>query len=752
MSDLIETDEAVAQDGASHGGGARLALGRAVVPLYAATLFLSALLLFWIQPLVAKLLLPLLGGAPAVWNTAMMFFQLILLAGYGYAHLVGRHVPERRQGWIHVAVLTAALFFLPVAAGDAVPEAGTGTAATVAWLLARLLVLVGAPFFALSATAPLLQSWFARSGDKSAADPYFLYAASNLGSLVALVAFPLVLEPSLSLSTQSRVWALLFLALVALIAVCAMMAQSGEAAPLIAKLADRAVAGPRWRERAIWIGLAFAPSSLLLGVTSFIATDVASAPLLWIVPLALYLLSFIVTFAHRPLIGLDGARRGQAATMSVLLFLFMLPQPPLTAVVPAHYATFFLTALVCHGALAARRPAVSRLTEFYFCMSLGGALGGVFNALVAPVVFSSTYEYPMALVLGCLLRGAGEAVRPPSPRSLFAPLAIVSAVFLAIHSWDVLATAGNAVLCAVLLIIVLCVLAVSGKSLRYALAVAAVLGPASVVRSTNGVLDQERSFFGVHRVKRDNEAPLLQLAHGTTVHGAEFIDSAHWREQVKYYAQPGPIGQFFDGLRAAESVPLRVAVIGLGTGALSCYSRDGEPWTFYEIDPVVERLARDTRYFHYLEQCGGSTRVVLGDARLSLKEASEHYDLLVLDAFSSDAIPIHLLTREAIDLYLAHLSERGVVLLHVSNRHLELTPILAAAAGEAGLVSRHQLFLPSPAERAALATGSEWVAIARRAEDLAFLDAEPRWAPLPPYRNVAVWTDDFSNIIGAFKW
>jgi hypothetical protein len=386
------------------------------VPLFAATLFLSALLLFWVQPLVAKMMLPLLGGAPAVWNTAMMFFQLVLLAGYGYAHLLTHAVPPNRQAWFHGAVLLAAATALPFTIGDQTPPTDADAAVVALWLVGRLAVVVGLPFFALSASAPLLQSWFTRTGHATAGDPYFLYGASNLGSLVALLAFPLALEPLTTLSLQSRMWMVVFAALVVMVAACAFAAWQASAPMAEATApASEAAAVPAasvWRSRALWIVLAFAPSSLLLGVTSYITTDVASAPLLWVIPLALYLLSFVVTFARRPWIGMDWSLSGQAASLCFLLLLYMMPTPPLGLVIPAHYLAFFFIALVCHGVLAARRPEASRLTEFYFCLSLGGALGGVFNALIAPVVFSSTYEYPLALILACVLRAAaGPAAR-----------------------------------------------------------------------------------------------------------------------------------------------------------------------------------------------------------------------------------------------------------------------------------------------------------------------------------------------------
>jgi hypothetical protein len=730
-------------------------LGLPVVPLYASTLFISALLLFWVQPLIAKMMLPLLGGAPAVWNTAMMFFQLVLLAGYGYVHLLTRAVPPARQVWIHGALLLAAATVLPFALGDQTPPTDAATPVVALWLAGRFWVVAGLPFFALSASAPLLQSWFTRTGHATASDPYFLYAASNLGSLVALLAFPLFLEPLTTLSLQSRLWTCGFVALFALLAACALAAR--QASPRTGTTALPSDAGAAvsasWRERAMWVALAFIPSSLLLGVTAYITTDVASAPLLWVIPLALYLLSFVVVFSRRPLIGMRRSLAGQAASLSFVLLLFMMPTPPLWLVVPAHYLAFFATALVCHGALAARRPAVSQLTEFYFCLSLGGALGGVFNALVAPMVFSSAYEYPLALILACALRAAAAPAVRLQKMDFLLPVAVLAAVVGIISGWGRLDAFGTAGVMVPLVLVVTAVFLLGNRALPFALAVAAVLVPTTIDRTGKGAVEQQRSFFGVHRVKADIGAGILELVHGTTSHGAEFIHPAKWRSQVRYYYAGGPIGQFFTRLRAAHPAPQRVSVTGLGTGALACYSIPGESWTFYEIDPVVVRIARDTRYFHYLGECGGTARIVLGDARLSLKAAAgQRYDVLILDAFSSDAIPMHLLTKDATRLYLDRLAPHGIMLVHISNRNLQLTPMLVALARDLDLAGRHQLYLPLPTEAAESAMGSEWVVLARSQADLAFLDGEPRWGALTAEHPVSPWTDDFSNIVSVLKW
>jgi spermidine synthase len=717
-----------------------------ILPLYAATLFTSALLLFWIQPLVAKMMLPLLGGAPAVWNTAMMVFQLLLLAGYGYAHLLTSRVRPARQPWVHGAVVLAALAVLPVAIGDAQPAAD---ASPILWLALRLLASVGLPFFALSASAPLLQSWFARTGHQGADDPYFLYGASNLGSLLALVAFPLLLEPWLTLGAQSRLWMAVYGVMLVLLGACA-LSVAGGAQVEAPSLPTTPRATVPLRARLHWVALAFVPSSLLLGVTTFITTDVAAAPLLWVVPLALYLLSFVLAFARRPPVRPSLLALGQAVGTSVLVLMFVLPAKPLAATMVLHYATFFITALLCHATLAARRPAAEGLTSFYFCMSLGGALGGIFNALLAPLLFSSSYEYPLMLVLACLLRPAVTRARRGLV-DLAAPLALLVGVLALIRFWADLAALSPAALGAAVLAVPAAVFALSGRALRFALAVAAVLAPVVATRSVEGVIYQERSFFGVNRVKLDQESGTVDLMHGTTVHGAEFLDRARWHEPLSYYAREGPIGQLFAAWREVQPGPRQIAVVGLGTGALACYAHPSDGWTFYEIDPAVEHIARDTRFFHYLETCGIGAKVVLGDGRLSLRAASRRYDALILDAFSSDAIPLHLLTREAVQLYFDHVADGGLVVLHISNKHLELAPMVKALARDLGLAERHELYVPPPDAAVSAVSMSEWVVLARREADVAFLGAAPLWTEDGSSRVVRPWTDDFSNILGVMR-
>jgi spermidine synthase len=725
-----------------------------LICLYAVALFVSAFLLFWIEPLVTKMVLPSLGGSPAVWNTAMMFFQVMLLAGYAYAHVVARFVKPSRQFWLHGSFVIAGFVFLPFGLSESwgVPSGSS----PVLWLIGLLAASIGWPFFALSASAPLLQAWFGRSGHRLSSDPYFLYSASNLGSLIALLAFPFLLEPAATLVEQSKTWTALYALLPILIVACALVYRrmASEAPQPMPKMA-RPQVPLAWRQAAIWVALAFVPSSLLLGVTSHITTDVASAPLLWVVPLALYLLSFIIAFSRRRLLKPEWTLKAQAIGMLAVSVLAMLNlifslSGSIAFVGLLHLSTFFFTALVCHTELAERRPGVDGVTAFYFCMSIGGAAGGIFNALVAPLIFSSAYEYYLMLVAACALRYfTSRRASPFVPRDVAFP-ALLAVAIAAVSYYSVDDNPPSLLIRA--LVLIPCGLALysfSERPLRFALGVAAVLGSAVIVQGSVNVLHQERSFFGVNKIKIVDQGSKMAFIHGTTMHGTEFVDPSLRREPLAYYSRRGPVGQIF----ASRDAPHAVAVIGLGAGALACYRRPGESWTFYEIDGAVERIARDTRYFHYLEDCGGDTKIILGDGRLSLKQASDHlYDMIVIDAFSSDAVPVHLLTTEALSLYLQKLSDHGTIMFNVSNLHLRLAPVVAAVAQGVKVVGRRQLYMPSPEDVARGASGSEWVVVARRQQDLAFLDEDIRWHALVSAPGAKPWSDDFSNIVSAINW
>jgi len=519
-------------------------------------------------------------------------------------------------------------------------------------------------------------------------------------------------------------------------------------------MSPRAATDTGWRTRPLWIVLAFVPSSLLLGVTTYITTDIASAPLLWVVPLALYLLSFIVAFAQRTLLPTEWTLRLQAvgmlvvATMVTLVLVFSRGGSVLL-VAGAHLLTFFVTAVICHTELARRRPAAGDLTVFYVCMSFGGALGGIFNALVAPVIFHSDYEYYLVLVAACALR----AVVPGQARGfkwLDAALPLVLAAVVAGVAYASVDNASSGVLTR-LLVLVPCMVALyafAARPYRFALGLAGMIGAALLIQGSVDVLLTERNFFGINRVRLIDGGARTALIHGTTMHGTEFNDPARRREPLAYYARSGPVGQFM----ALAGTREKVGAIGLGTGALACYAQPGTDWTFFEIDAAVERIATDPAHFHYLTDCPGA-KIVLGDGRLSLKARPDRiYDLLIVDAFSSDAIPMHLMTKEAMALYLAKLRPGGVVLFNISNEYLQLEPVVASVVAASGATARYQVFMPDAKQRADGASPSEWVVIARRPADLAFLAADPRWQALRAEHGSQPWSDDFSNIFGAIRW
>ena len=737
------------------------------------TLFMNAALLFAVQPMFSKMVLPMLGGTPSVWNTCMLFFQTALLGGYLYAHVTSRWLNVRTQSVLQIVLFALTFLTLPVAVASGWRP--TSSDMPVWWLAALLAVSLGAPFFMLSTGAPLLQRWFSESGHPSAANPYFLYAASNLGSMVALVAYPVLIEPRLRLAQQSYLWTVAYVVLVLLIAICAFVVRRGllRSTPPRPVVADATAAdvdalgvmpfdAPRvvaerltvWR-RARWVLLSFVPSSMLLAVTTYLSTDVASIPLLWIVPLAIYLLTFVIVFARKVVI----FRHTFAVwlqppfllILSVAIALMM--QRSVTALAPTHLAAFFLTALVCHGELAKDRPSVSHLTEFYLWLSVGGVLGGIFNVLIAPQIFDSVVEYPIAIVLAAALRPTlakrgplAKALDVVLPVALFAMIVVLMRAGFPPKSWGdkapVWAFGAYAM-------IVLCF---QRHPVRFALGVAAIFIGATLGRGTDQtLLFRGRSFFGVYRVMAYPKHHALQ--NGTTTHGGQSIYPEFARDPLTYYHRDGPLGQSFTWLMR-RNPNRRVAIVGLGTGTIACYGRSNETWTFYEIDPLIERIAFNPNYFTYLRDCPPAKRIVLGDARLSLAQAPDSaYDYIILDAFSSDAIPVHLVTREALQLYLRKLAPGGSIAFHISNRYLDLQPVIVEIARDArvaGIVGSDTAVTPTMTM--SFKMNSKWVVLSRSARDHALLALQPGWRVLPPKANVGVWTDDFSNVLSVFRW
>jgi len=724
--------------------------------LFALTLLLSALLLFSVQLVFGKLLLPMLGGSPAVWNTCMVFYQTMLFAGYAYAHLLASRCNVRRQILIHGAILLLSGVSWPVALSASTPPSEQ----PVSWLLGMLFGSLGMPFFALATTAPLLQRWFVSARHRASGDPYFLYVASNAGSLLALLAYPFVIEPHWRVSEQLVLWNGAYLLLGALIAGCGAVVWRGGAVDTPVACVETQDSRIPARRGAHWLLLSAVPSSLLLGVTHFISTDVAAVPLLWIIPLALYLSSFMLAFSHwNPRI-LPHAMTLQALWLLPLIaFAFINPSLlTLSGQLTLHLVAFWLACMVCHGELARQRPDPQHLTLFYLLLSLGGLLGGVFNGLLAPLLFDDIHEYPLMIVLALLLRPGGSMVGRTwreTAREFWPTLLLLAGAGLidarvdtALHL-DALGVA----------LILLTGFSYSLRASPWAMGsfAGALLALAlGLHASLSDVLERERTFFGVHAVRAsvmtdERGAPerYHELYHGTTKHGAQRLTEEFKRVPWLYYSQPGPIGQLF-ARYAATSQHWRIGVVGLGTGALACYARAGQQWTFYEIDPTVVRLARDPRYFSYLADCLPQAAIELGDARLSLQRVPDDtFDLLVLDAFSSDAIPTHLLTTEALEVYWRKLKREGLLALHITNRHLALKKLLGAYAEAQHVAGLLQEYTAPPDHF--LIVDADWVVLAREAALLAPLRDSGAWRKLPLVFDVKPWTDDYSALWGLWK-
>ncbi|WP_332657692.1 fused MFS/spermidine synthase [Brevundimonas sp.] len=732
--------------------------------LFALAIFTSASLVFVVQPMVTKLVLPMLGGSPAVWNTAMVFFQTALLAGYGYAHGLQKVGSIKTQVAIHLALLVAAALFLPLHIngwlGDPDPSA------PVMWLLATLALSVGAPFAVLSATAPLLQAWYARvrAGYADGQNPYVLYAASNLGSFLALLSYPILIEPLATLSGQRWGWSGGYVAFMLMIVALAFVVWSRRM-DRTAEPARLAASPPMTlREKVILVLLAAAPSSLMLGVTSHLSTDVASAPFLWVLPLALYLLTFVIAFQNRPWIPLKITLPVQAAIGAVCVLTVAFRSANWNIAFAIHLLAFFFAALMCHQLLAARRPAPDRLTEFYLLMSLGGVVGGAFTALVAPVIFNMVWEYPLVLVLVGLARPWGRGPLNGTQTGVLVAGLLVAASPVLLSLWLNSDDGARAAFYAsspfqmsqlamiMLLPAAICAFLARDRALAFtAILLAITLSSQWIARGYDWSYSG-RSFFGVMRVANSPDQRLggdvHVLMHGTTLHGAQARDPRFDCVPTLYYAPATPIGQAADMVEARG--PARIGVVGQGSGAMATYKRAEDSMTFFEIDPMVDRLSRDPRWFTYISNCAaGPIDTVLGDARLTLaKQPAGSYDLLIIDAFSSDAVPTHLLTAEAIEGYLKLLKPNGVVLLHLSNRNLDITLPAIAAAQALGKASLHQIYYEGDSTPEMAEASTEALILSPTPEGLADFRADARWKqPLPT--TVRPWTDDYVNLFGS---
>ncbi|HVL70398.1 MAG TPA: fused MFS/spermidine synthase [Beijerinckiaceae bacterium] len=724
-----------------------------VLAVYVAAVFTSALLLFGVQPMFTRMVLPTLGGSPAVWSVAMVFFQAMLLAGYAYAHVLTHTVRPPLTVAIHLGLMIVASFTLPLSIAKGwgqPPETGEAL-----WLLGLFTLSIGLPFFALSANNPLLQAWFVRTGHRDGHDPYFLYAASNVGSFLALLSYPFLLEPLLSLRLQVTAWSAGFFVLFGLIAACGVFLMRAPA-PAVAMehtLAQPAAA-PRWADVARWVFLAAVPSGLLIAVTAHISTDVAAAPLLWVMPLSLYLITWVLVFQSRPLIQHRLVLFVEPFAIVGLVVMFALSaHQNLVLTLAVHLAAFFVIAMACHGELARLRPHPRWLTGFYLALSLGGVVGGLFAGMAAPKLFSWIAEYPILVVLAILCRPFGPA---RGGRALWLALAAVGVAVLVPGLVGFAPGEGTAKLVlAAAVAVALASLLVMRDPVRFAALIAVAIALPHLYPVEGGRFESVRSFFGVHKIQETPDLRHRVLMHGTTIHGAQKIRDEAGRpvagrpEPLTYYHAESPMAEAIAAIRERKGGPIRVAAIGLGTGSLACHRAEGENWRFFEIDPEVVRIARDPRRFTFLRDCAPDLPIVLGDARFTLAEDPGGYDLVIVDAFSSDSIPIHLLTEEAMAIYKAKLAPQGAVVMHVSNRHLELASVVAGIAAANGLQTWVN-YDEANEDRGEEYIFSSTVAIsAARPQDIGVLTALDTWEPEAPDPAQRTWTDDYSNIIGA---
>jgi spermidine synthase len=736
--------------------------------LFVVAILAGSFLLFLVQPMVARMALPKLGGAPAVWNSAMLVYQALLLGGYAYAHWLGR-VPVRRQAIIHLGVLAVAALWLPIGLIAMNLPADAEPAVWVPWLLGAS---IGPLFFAIAAQAPLLQRWY--SVATHGRDPYALYAASNIGSFGGLLAYPLLVEPNMAVSSQSWLWTGGYAFVFVAVAACALLLPKSAAdVPHVPH-----TSAPPSRNRVLhWVLLAFVPSGLMLATTTFLTTDIVAVPMLWVLPLGLYLLSFSVAFSGNTML-----TRLLGKIVPAVLILFgstLISGNQEYAYVNAFIGLLllFLIAVSLHAHMYALRPEPDRLTGFYLAMSVGGALGGVFAGLLAPILFDWTYEYPLLIlaagalvpqlyllpVIGKLWQGDPQWVRI-KVLTLGLVVALLALVGLSDDFYQYLgAKQTNIAFVAVAAVGLIAI----GTRWAFVIALAGALflfgGYRAIEMSLDGA--RTRSYFGVYTVSDGSDRRIL--THGTTLHGVE-LKGNQARQPTTYYVNGSGVGQAMLAAPELFGEGARIGVVGLGAGTLSCYAKPGQHWKIFEIDPAVVSIARDSGKFAFLRLCLPQADIIIGDARLRLAEQpANSLDLLALDAFSSDAVPMHLMTAEAFETYARVLAPNGLLLVHISNRYMALDPVVAAAAERGGWHAALLHYTPAPTFVASPTSdgktavhsevpnweaASDWIMLSR---DKAMYDRlvarDPNWLPLKPKPGFAGWTDNYASIVPVLR-
>lgn len=729
--------------------------------LFVLTILTGSFLLFLVQPMVARMALPKLGGAPAVWNSAMLVYQALLLAGYAYAHRLTKLAP-RMQAVVHIALLLLAALWLPISlTAMKIPADGS----PVFWVPWLLVASIGPLFFAVAAQAPLMQRWFSLAGNSG--EPYALYAASNIGSFAGLIAYPLLVEPLIPIKAQSWLWSGLYALLIALVLFCALRLSHknnnaadttsvvGETAPPITS-----------KQRLYWIALSAVPSGLMLSTTSHLTTDLMAMPLIWVIPLGLYLLSFSIAFAtyRRPASIFTRATPSVVLLAAATAFAFFG-----NAVIFSLITTMLLlfsVAVTLHAEMYRTRPDASRLTEFYLMMSIGGVVGGLFCAIAAPLLFDWTWEHPL-LILGAalllpqirLFAMIGDEDSNSNGHHIATILLGVMALGGGIlggymdpegNGWAKMAISAVVMSVGVFAI---------GNRLAYALAVAGLMAANGGIFSLQQSMDNVRwrSYFGTYTVKTDPTGGYRWLTHGTTLHGMQSLMDP--RRPISYYGGSSGVGLAFDKAQTLYGPDAAIGVVGLGSGTLACYAKPGQKWHFFEIDPLMVEIARGKKIFSYLDRCTPDAAIHIGDARLTLtQQPAQSLDLLAIDAFSSDAIPLHLLTKEAFATYRRVLKPNGILIVHISNRHIDLKPVLAAEAQAGGWSLALRTDSPPQNILDQGMRASKWVAMSMDSAKLAALTGplaakksefyDPAlWLKMPPAGKTRQWSDDYASVL-----